>query len=420
MIFKRNKNKNDKQIVILGAGFAGIRAALNTAKFLPNSNIVLVDRKNHHLYHPDLYEVATSLRFDADALSLKGTVAIPVDDIVGHRENITFKQAVIKEVDIDRRMVRTDDGDLAYDYLVVAMGSVVDYFGVPGLAENALSLKTFKDAVKIRNSVDLAFKEFARMRDKSYLNFVIGGGGFTGVELAAELVAYLKHLSNREKGTVPMVSVWVIEGSEHLFGSMSPDLSRVVAERLEKLGVKVITNSLVTKVREDGIEVNKGKFIPARTVIWAGGVRSCTVPFSKNIPIDKKDRVIVSSRLSLESYPEVFIAGDASCWVDPSKKNPEPQTAQVAIHQAKYVARSITNLVNNQEPSIYRPKKNMPYIVPLGGKFAALFWNNRVWSGISPYILRRLADLRYFISILPLRKALPLWIKGTRIYIKND
>src|SRR3989338_4235105 len=147
------KNQTQKQIVILGAGFAGLRAALDIAKGLPHDRVILVDQKPFQVYHPALHEVATSLRWQADVFMLKGTVAVEIDDVVARRKNITFKQAKVELVDVNKRIVRTDTGDLAYDYLVIALGSKTDYYGIPGLDQSALPLKTFEDGVKIRNRI---------------------------------------------------------------------------------------------------------------------------------------------------------------------------------------------------------------------------------------------------------------------------
>src|SRR3989344_5606556 len=293
------KNQNTKQVVVLGAGFAGLRAALVLAKKLNNDRIVLADHRSYHTFHADLYEVATAVRVKANALTLKRTVAIPIADIVSRRKKITFKQAWVANIDLDRKIVRTDGGDLIYDALVVALGSVVDYYDISGLTEHGLPLKTFDDAVRVRNHIEKALAEYARTRDESFLNFIIGGGGFTGVELAGELMRYIQHLLERAKGPRPAATVWLIEGANQLLPGFPAEIAKKIQTRLESLGVKIKLNCRLSAALADGAVINHEWFLPSRTIVWTGGVRSCQVPFLKNIATDKKNRVVVSSRLNL-------------------------------------------------------------------------------------------------------------------------
>src|SRR3989338_4350352 len=223
--------KTNKQVLVLGAGFAGIRAALDVSRQSPDTRVILVSHNDYHLYHPSLYEVATAVRSDRSALELKNTVAVPVSEIIKRYRNIIFKQGWVKNDDIDRRVIQTDGGDLAYDYLVIALGSVPDYYNVPGLDKHAFALKTFEDAVRLRNHIAQMLAQFSLTRDNSYLNFVIGGGGFTGVELAGELINYLKHLLRRERDITPMV--WVVEGSNQVLSGLNAKVSRTASRHLE-------------------------------------------------------------------------------------------------------------------------------------------------------------------------------------------
>ena len=321
---------------------------------------------------------------------------------------------------MDHRLVRTDDGDVYYNYLVVALGSTTDFYAIPGLLEHALTLKSFDDGIKIRNHIAAALDKYSSTRDKSYLNFIIGGGGFTGVEFSGELTNYLRHLVRQNIGNWPPVSVWVIEGSRQLLSGLPPKVSDIVRLRLEKLGVKIRLNSRITSVDDTKVVINESEEMSARTVIWTGGVRSSPPLFIKNVACDKKDRIIVKSRLNLDLNPEVFVVGDSSCYVNPATGQPLPQTAQVAIHQGKYVAQAVARAISGRDLLPYRPKTNWPFLIPLSGKYAIMVTRKGIFYGTGAYIVRRLADFRYFISILPFRKALHFWLKGSVVYLKND
>lgn len=406
-----------KQILILGGGFAGVRSALSVAKIRPRDNVVLVSHNSFHLYHAALYEVATAVKTESTALLLKGTVAVPFLDIVKKYKNLTFKQGWVTNIDLDRRIVQTDDGDLAYDGLVVALGSTSDDYGIPGLSENSVALKSFNDAVEIRNRVEAALKKYKETNDGSYLTFVIGGGGFTGVELSAELVNYIKHLY-RHFGEMPKYRLVVIEASSQLLMGLPLSISNQVAEYLESMGIEIKLSMPITSVDKNGVTLSSGERINSKTVIWTGGVKAAPIPFTKNIARDKKGRVIVSSRLNLDSHPEAFVIGDSSCYMEAGK--PLPPTATVALHEAHFAAAALDKTLTGGEAPVYRPPRLIPFLIPLSGKRAAYVRQNKVWYGFGAYVLRRLADLRYFLSILPWWKALPFWWKGSMIYLRND
>ena len=217
-----------------------------------------------------------------------------------------------------------------------------------------------------------------------------------------------------------MISVWFIEGGPQLLKGMNPKVAKIAAERLHSLGVNIRLNSRITKVTPTSIIINDNIELPTKTTIWTGGIKSAPISFLKNIACDDKGRVVVGERLNLEIRPEVFVIGDAACITDPETGKPMPQTAQVAIHQAKYASRMLPRILEEREIPSYKPKRNWPYIIPLSGKFAIMVYRGKFWYGFFPYVMRRLADLRYFLTILPLFKALAFWIKGSVVYIKND
>jgi NADH dehydrogenase len=417
---KTKIKSNTKQVVILGGGFAGLGTALGLARSHPSLKIVIVDKNSYFSYHPGLYETATSSKSTATAAVLKGTVALHFGEILARYTNITFRQAYISEIDTDRRLVRTDNGDLSYDVLVVALGSQPDYFNIPGLSDYALTLKSFEDSVRIRNHVSDALGLYQKTHDPSCLNFVIGGGGFSGVEFAGELVGYIKHLIGGNKNYHAPANVIIVEAASQLLSGMSSDVSAKAYERLKNLGVKVLIDTKIASIDHDTVYLANQKKIKAKTIIWTGGAKAAPVPSLKSLAQDPKARIIVGSRLSLESHPEVLVLGDSSSWVNPATGKPLPQTALVAMHQAEYAVNVIPLILQDKEVPVYRPLKKPSYVVPLGGRYGLYVIGEKVFAGFFPYIVRRLSDLQYFMRVLPWYKALSYWLKGTVVYLKND
>ncbi len=323
-------------MVIVGAGFGGLNAAqaLGRAK----ARITVIDRKNFHTFQPLLYQVATA------GLS-PGEIAAPVRSILSSHKNVEVLMAEVTGFDLDRHKVETPDGDIPYDYLIVAAGASHAYFGHDDWEPFAPGLKTIEDALEIRRRVLLAFelaeRQVAAGAAAAPLNFVVVGGGPTGVELAGTLAEISRHaLAHEYRAIDPkMAHILLLEGGPRVLPAYAEDLSRSAQEQLEHLGVEVRTSSVVTQIEPGAIYVGETR-LAATVILWAAGVAASPLGKKLGAPVDRAGRVLVQKDLSLPGHPEVFVIGDLAALKDEDGKM-LPGVAPVAIQQGNYVAKLI-------------------------------------------------------------------------------
>jgi NADH:ubiquinone reductase (H+-translocating) len=351
------------RVVIVGAGFGGLNAAQKLAS--ADVGITVIDRKNHHTFQPLLYQVATA------GLS-PGEIAAPIRSILHRHKNIEVLMAEVTGFDLERRVVQTavqsdaqDDAqnefqEIPYDSLIVAAGASHAYFGHDEWEALAPGLKTIEDALEIRRRVLLAF-ELAERRAAAGefcdpLNFIVVGAGPTGVELAGTLAEICRHsLAHDFRAIDPRrARIHLIEGGPHVLPSYPEDLSRSALEQLQRLGVEVLTSTMVTKV-EPGVvymseTAGETKKMNAAVILWAAGVAASPLGKKLGGPIDRAGRVLVNPDLSLPSHPEVFVIGDLAALKDESGKL-LPGVAPVAILEGRYVARLIEKEIKSGAPS---------------------------------------------------------------------
>jgi NADH:ubiquinone reductase (H+-translocating) len=410
------RSSREKQnILILGAGFAGVRAALDLSNYLAdneNYDIILVDRKDYQLYNSALYEAATTEHDLVEAKKVKRTVAIPLAKIFAKTKVKVYK-AYIESIDLENGLVVTDSRIINYSHLVVGMGSTADFYGIPGLEKYSYTLKSLEDAIMIRNRVeDIAVK-------KDSARIVIGGGGFAGAEFAGELMGLIHHECKVHNKDPKNFEILVVEGGTCYLPGLPENISSLVNSRLTALGVKAKFSTLLTEAGKDYIVLNKKEKVECDLLIWTGGVRSVRLPIKPDLERDKKDRTAVTEFLNLKKYPNVFLAGDNAGYIDPATKKPVAQTAQEAIKHGKIVARNVYRLIQGKNPAPYivDPSK---YVIPVSGKYAVFYSKNLIIPGIIGWFMRRAADLRYLLSILPFFYALHLWLFENKIFMKND
>ncbi|HEX5429879.1 MAG TPA: FAD-dependent oxidoreductase [Patescibacteria group bacterium] len=409
------QNQEKQNVVILGGGFAGMRVALDLAHYLDGQEfeIILVDRKGYQTYTSGLYEAATTEHGLVEARKVKRTVAIPFDDVFGHTKVKVFK-GYIESVDLENGHIITDSRILPYEYLVVAMGSVSDFYGIPGLDKYSFTLKTLEDAIMIRNRVE----EIVTKKDSATI--VIGGGGFAGAEFAGELHNLLRKECTHHGKDLQKFRLLVIEGGTSYLPGLPSNVSSQVEARLAAMGVAAKFSTLLTEAGKDFVMLNKTERMDCDLLVWTGGVRACRVPgLDISVACDRKDRVMVMDFLNLKKYPNVFVAGDNACFLDPVTKKPVPQTAQEAIHMGQAVARNVYRSVTAKPLLSYHASPTR-FVIPVSGKFAILYTTYLVVGGLAGYAMRRAADLRYFLTILPFAKALKLWLFENQIFVKND
>jgi NADH dehydrogenase len=342
--------------------------------------VTLVDRHNHHVFQPLLYQVA------AAALS-PGDIASPIRWVLRRQPNVRVLLAAVASIDAPGKAVVLDDGErLSYDSLIVAAGAAHSYFGHEDWARHAPGLKTLDDALLMRRRMLLAFEQAEREKDPSrqrhLLTFVLIGGGPTGVELAGALAEIARHTLRREYRTIDPESarIVLIEAGETILPSFPASLRESARRALRKLGVEVWERAMVTGVEAEAVDVGPDR-LPARTIIWAAGVAGSRLGQSLNVPLDRAGRVIVGPDLSVPGWPEIFVAGDLALFTHQTGK-PLPGVAQVAKQQGTHAARNIMRLVAGQPTAQfrYRDPGNMATI----GRAAAIA--DFGWARISGFL----------------------------------
>jgi NADH dehydrogenase len=356
---ENDKQKQRPRVVVIGGGFGGLNAALGLAK--GDVQVTVLDRKNHHTFQPLLYQVALAALSPAD-------IAAPIRCSVHGKKNVEVLIGNAIGFDLERRLIHLDEGDtVPYDYLVVAAGATHSYFGHDEWAEFAPGLKTLEDATEIRRRVLLAFELSEResvLEGKDCpLNFVVIGGGPTGVELAGAISEIARHvLSSDFRGIDPRrARVILLEGGPRVLPSYSEDLSASAQRQLEQLGVEVRTNTMVTNVEPGVVDVGEQK-IDAVVTLWAAGVKGSSLGQALGVGTDHAGRVSVDERLNIAGHPEIFVIGDLARFEQDG--SPVPGVAPVAIQMGQYAAKEIRRRVANQpsRPFHYWDKGSMATI----------------------------------------------------------
>ncbi len=419
-----------KNIVIVGAGFGGLRAAVNLAQSIDNLKladryqIILIDKNAFHTYTPTLYEAATTSKETANMCDLKHIVTFDIREITSGY-HIIFIKDVITELDLIDGDIHCGETKLKFDYLVLAMGSETNYFDIPGLKENSLSFKTFYDAMVLRDKV------IENYYTKDELRIFIGGAGSTGVELAGELQEWLCELALEAKNKC-RASVTIVGAQETVLPGFLPKISKLAEERLRDLGVNLMLSRKIRDVRPEVAVLENGDEVPFDILIWTGGVRAATL--MATLPLRAEGgRVVAHAGMEclpqtpdLKLYGKIYGLGDAICVYDPKTQKPVPLVARAAIEQADVVSKNILEEIKSEakiskvkKTYTYEPK-DYPYVVPVGGKFAIAKIGSFVLKGFPAWVFKGLIELYYISSIMPFWRAFQIWLKGLKIFIKND
>ncbi|MDO8551705.1 MAG: NAD(P)/FAD-dependent oxidoreductase [bacterium] len=405
-----------KKIIIAGAGFAGVRVALDLYRQLPEANIVVINKTPFHCYHPDLYEVATAIlpkEQKIDFKNLRGTVNIPLETVFKDKK-VELMIDTVAGVDLENNMVATQNsGTIEYDFLVLCLGSTTSYLGVEGAEEFSHCLKTAEDALNIRNDL-----EELVLRNKGGFSIVIAGGGFTGVEAAGQLTGFLDNLS-RKYGN-KRADITIIEASDAPLAGMPTWSQKLALERLKKLNVRLFLSHRIEKVEEGRIYCDDKERINFDYLIWTAGVLGVALKEKvRGTPFTKKQRILALPDMSLEKFPNVFVIGDLVECNDQRRGCPVPSAAWAAIGQGKIAAKNILARVENRQTQDYVPPSST-FVVPLDGKYALSNFAGLKITGILGWILKRMIALKYFLSILSFYEAFTIWRKGVKIYLAND
>lgn len=391
-----------KQIIVLGAGFAGTAAVLKLRKIFKNKEISLtiIDRNSYHLFTPSLYEVATSEE-------PKKNITIPLHEIFP--DNITIVKSDIKNINTKNRYVTvSEDIKYNYDQLIIALGSEPAYYGIEGLRQHGIALKTLESSVKIREKIKEIYHE--KVLSGKTMKIIIGGGGFTGTELAAELTQYRKKLSKHYKKPQENLKITVIQGPESLLKELDVKVSKIAQSRLEKENVELCFNAHIKEVEKNVLATDDGRKHNFDILIWTGGVRASSVISESGFKVNGKGQVSVDDKMLIFGFKNVFAVGDVAEFADPNTNKPAPGVAKIAIEEGKIAAENAARGILGKELISYK-YKHWGYIIPIKGKFAVceLIWFRLV--GFWGWVLQQMVFLHYLLEILPPIKALKRWNK---------
>ena len=399
-----------KRVVIIGAGFGGLTAAKELAK--KDFNVTVIDKTNHHLFQPLLYQVATAALSPAD-------IAIPIRSVFSENKNVEVLLGEVKSIDKENRKVFFNGSEIDFDFLIIATGSRHSYFGRDEWEKYAPGLKTLNDALKIREtillSLEAAEKEKDPVKRQKYLNFVIIGGGPTGVELAGAISEIVNQniIPDFRNIDASMIKVYLIEALPNILSSYPESLSRRALEDLQKLEVEVILNEKVSEINEQGVKIGD-RFIESSNVLWAAGNQASPLIKSLITEIDKVGRAIVKNDLSINEDYSIFIIGDAASVKNERGEN-LPAIAPVAIQQAKYVAKIIA------EGLIGKPHKKFIYkdrgtMATIGKAKAVAVIKGFKLSGLIAWLAWSLVHVLFLISFRNKLRVMSEWIWN---YITN-
>jgi NADH dehydrogenase len=386
-----------KRVIILGSGYGGLRTALTLEPLLqrnPNWQIVLIDRNNYHQLKTEIHEVAAG-KTSPEAASL------PIATLIAHRK-IEFTQAEITNIDFARHTVTTNREDIRYDILVIALGSEPQFFGIPGLNQYSFTLSSVEDAARINKHIQEMLREAGseteQSKKKAMLTIVIGGAGFTGVELATELAHNKEKLARQFDSLAKEVQLIMIEAQASVLPEFSTELVKEAQQVIEKKGIRLKLRAPCILAESDAVKLKTGETIPTHTVIWTGGIQACTVASESGLEHGASGRIVVNDFLESIDHTGVYVVGDAALTVNPVTHRPLAPTAQLAIQQAKVAALNIYADIKSLKRTRYVPKVSGEF-VSLGGKNAVgWIWKFNV-TGFFAWFLKRITLFRYFYSI---------------------
>ncbi len=411
-----------KSVIIIGGGFAGLAAAKVFADE-PEVHVTLLDKRNHHLFQPLLYQVATAGLNPAD-------IAVPIRAQFSKVSNVEVHLAQAQKIDLKEKNVVLEKGVLAYDYLIVCCGAEDSYFGHDSWEDFAPGLKSIEQATEIRRRLLLAFEEAENCTDeetqKALLTFVIVGGGATGVELAGAIADLSRTVlvQDFKKINPADAQVILVEAGPRLLPAFKEVLSQRVVEDLIQLGVQVKTSTLVEEIGKDGVRVG-AELIRSRNVIWAAGVKASSLEFFPEIAKEKSGKVRVTESFSLSDYPEVFVIGDMAAF-KLNEKQWLPGLAPAAIQAGRYVAKNILNRLrgNSSAPFRYIDKGQMATI---GKHLAVGQFANITFTGYFAWLAWLFVHIFYLIGFKNRAFVLIQWTwsylfskRGARLITRRD
>ena len=422
-----------RNIVILGAGFGGLRTALKLSKKLKNKKrykIILIDKNSYQTYTPSLYEVATAYRgtkLRATATekefeeNLAGYSCFKLRSITGKRENIEFIQSEVKDINLDAKAIITESGDsISYEYCVVALGAQNAFYGVKGADTCCHTLKTLPEALAIRHKVEAAFDKASE--DNKEINLITIGAGLSGFEVVTEMAKHVKHLCAKVKSfDLSKVNIKLVEATDEILMGVPKVMKSAAQKRLKLLNIQTLTNTPVSQVEPDKITLKNGSQLLADVSVWAGGVEGRDLFKNINgLPLHEKTRqILVDDTLLVLGKENIFAIGDSSYFFSKEHNASVPATAHAAEEEADVVTENIYRKITGQRLMVY--EAHFPgFVSSAGGKYAIASLYGVTFWGLLAWMVKRTIDLKYILSIYPFFEGLGIWFRELDLWTRND
>ena len=388
------KNHRPK-IIIIGGGFGGLNVALGLRNVA--ADILLIDRTNHHLFQPLLYQVATATLSPRD-------VAVPIRSILRKQKNTRVYMGDVTHINkTEKTITLSDDSQFTYDYLVVATGSRHTYFGHAEWESVAPGLKTIRDAVRIREHILMSLEISERHTDpeyqKPYLTYVIVGGGPTGVEMAGAIAEIVRRSIKDEfqSFTPNQTRIILVEGSTRILAPYPESLSEKAKQSLEDLGVDVRLNSIVTNITQDGLQIGE-EWIASKNIIWAAGNVASPLLKTLDVPLNRMGHVILNGQLEVPESDGIYAIGDCTAFLDEAGKQ-LPGIAPVAVQQGRFVAKALRRKINGEAP-LTKPFRYVDkgMMATIGYARAVAYISGLPFSGLFAWVLWSVIHVTFLIG----------------------
>ena len=401
-----------KRIVIVGAGFGGLRLAQDLKK--SDFDIILIDRNNYHQFQPLMYQVATARLEPA-------SISFPLRKVFQHSKNVRIRIADVKAIDADQKCLKTDIGNIKYDFLVLAQGCTTNYFGNELLERSAFPMKSVPEAIQLRNRILQTFEDAVITKPEdlqSLLNFVIVGGGPTGVELAGALIEMKTNVLPKDYPDKDFsnLTIYLLEGSPNVLNAMSEVSRKVSREYLEKMGVIVRTSTVVKNYDGLTVTLQDGSTIQAKNLIWAAGITGNSIEGIPAEAITRGNRIIVNRFNQVTQMDDVYAIGDIAYMETPKYPKGHPQVASVAIEQARVLAKNLKLLSEGRQPKEYE-YHNKGSMATIGKRKAVVDLPGFSFQGRIAWFTWMFVHL---MLILGVKKKLLVFINWAYSYFNND
>lgn len=421
-----------------------MRAALDLAKqrtVKKDYRLIVLDKEDSHQYYPLLYEVASGCSENLTEKKMVKGISMNLSEF-GRASGFEFYKGEVQKIEPKQKAIVLKDGSrLEFKALVLALGAVPDFFSIPGLKENAMTLKNIKDALFIRKKL-MEFLDKKKSGQAKEIKIIIGGGGATGVESAAELACNFHHLERAGVLQSGEWSITLVEATSRILGMVSAKASEYARVRLEESGVKVMRDTCIKRVENGRVVLSPRplkegenpetllcdlgseteKNFDFDVLLWAGGVRANPLLEDSGLAVDRKGRVVVTDTMEIAAYERenIYAIGDCAALSDPKTGQFAPGMAQAAIAEGSVAAKNVLDDLEGFKIRYHYKFVDYPVAAPLGGKNAIAIFGPLRFYGFTGWVMRQLADLRYFLSILPPTKAFYIWFYGAWAYIQND